>query len=191
MRPPTRPRAPSVRSSVRHMALASLAIALAACGATGPSTTTAPSAAPSPSPVTQASDPASAMPSITPVPGGQTIAPPPSIRISTTQTDWGEILDVLPDTFPIHPGAKPTDADEPASGAFVLPGTVDSAATWYEDALTQLGFAVDLASALEDGSRVLDAQGDLPECRIQMTFRPEADSAIITVLYAAGCAAAG
>jgi hypothetical protein len=35
---------------------------------------------------------------------------------------------------------------------------------------------------------VLDVLGDLPECRLQLTFRPAGGSTMITVLYAAGCA---
>ena len=45
---------------------------------------------------------------------------------------------------------------------------------------------LDLSSPLEDGTRVLDIVTDLPECRIQATFRPEEDSTMITVLFGAG-----
>jgi hypothetical protein len=34
---------------------------------------------------------------------------------------------------------------------------------------------------------MLDMQGDLPECRLRMTFRPAAESTMITVLLGAGC----
>ena len=34
---------------------------------------------------------------------------------------------------------------------------------------------------------MLDSQADLPECRVQTTFRPEGGSTMITVLFAAGC----
>ncbi|MEO5966039.1 MAG: hypothetical protein ABIR11_11290 [Candidatus Limnocylindrales bacterium] len=173
-----------------------LAVALVAgaCGATGPTTPPAASGATgaTTSPV------ATATAALTPVPGGQTIGPdttlepkPAETRIPITKTPWGEILDALPESFPIYPGASTTDVGEAVSAAFAVPVDAEMAATWYHDALTAKGYAVDVANALEDGSRVLDAQGDLPECRIQMTFRPEADSTIMTVLYAAGCAAGG
>ena len=35
---------------------------------------------------------------------------------------------------------------------------------------------------------MLDTVSDLPECRIQTTFRPAGGSTMITVLYGAGCA---
>ena len=54
------------------------------------------------------------------------------------------------------------------------------------------GYAtIDLSDPLEDGSRVLDSQADLPECQVQTTFRPEGGSTMITVLFAAGCVAIG
>ena len=47
-------------------------------------------------------------------------------------------------------------------------------ARWYRDALEAAAYAtLDLSDPLEDGSRVLDSQGDLPECQVQTTFRPE------------------
>ena len=65
-------------------------------------------------------------------------------------------------------------------------------ATWYQDALEATGAStLDLSSPLEDGSRVLDMQGDLPECRVRLTFRPEGGSTMITVLVAAGCVGGG
>jgi len=59
---------------------------------------------------------------------------------------------------------------------------------WYRDAFTASGYAVELSDPLEDGSQVLDAQADLPECRIQMTFRPEDGDTMITILVASACA---
>ena len=69
---------------------------------------------------------------------------------------------------------------------------VDTVASWYRDALEAAGYAtIDLSDPLEDGSRVLDSQTDLPECKVQTTFRPEGGSTMITVLFAAGCVAIG
>ena len=115
---------------------------------------------------------------------------PASSQATTTETDWGTILDSLPDGFPVYPDAQiagplPT----PASAAFISSASVDDIATWYRDELEGLGYStMGLSGPLEDGSRVLDSQGDLPECRIQSTFRPAGGSTMITVLYAAGCA---
>ncbi len=88
------------------------------------------------------------------------------------------------------PGARPAEGfDEPASGWWLAEAGGDEVASWYQGALAELGFTVgDLSSPLEDGSRVLDVSSDLPECRLQLTFRPVDGSTIIRVLYGAGCA---
>jgi hypothetical protein len=173
----------------------SLALVLASCGASAPSASPAPAATAGPT-----SAPATP-PEPTEVPGGQTpgaaepggSVEPPVTTIPTTQTDWGEILDALPDGFPVFPDAAVAESPaEPASGAFITSAGVDEVATWYRDALEATGKStLDLSSPLEDGSRVLDMQGDLPECRVRLTFRPEGGSTMITVLVAAGCAGGG
>ncbi len=179
---------------LRTLALAALLAGLAACGGPGPSIAPAPSSANGatttpgpiePTPVlTQAPPP-------TVVPGGPSDVPPsePSAT-STTTTDWGTILDAVPEGFPVYPGANPVEASGgPASGAWLSAAVVDDVATWYRDALEELGFTTDdLSSMLEDGSRVLDTVSDLPECRIRTTFRPAGESTMIIVLYGAGCA---
>lgn len=128
-------------------------------------------------------------PVLTPVPGGQTIAPDAPSRIPTTQTDWGTILDALPASFPIYPGAGIAEVPEgPLSGSFDAQDDASTVAGWYEGQLGDRGYAVERSEPLEDGSITLDAQADLPECRIRMVFRPEATSTIITVLVASACA---
>lgn len=182
------------------LALAGLVISmlLTGCGTTPPQATPTPAAetslatpgatptaalttAPSPTPVPMPS--ASAV-EPDPVPGGG----------SFTITEWGAILDAVPADFPVFPDARPAEAlDEPASGFWLAEAAaVDNVATWYRDALEAAGYTTqDLSSPLEDGSRVLDTVSDLPECRIQTTFRPVDGSTIIKVLYGAGCAGAG
>ena len=109
--------------------------------------------------------------------------------IPTTQTDWGEILDDLPASFPIHPDAGVAEVpDEVVSGSFEAPADVDALVAWYTDTFTERGYAIDTGTALEDGSQVMDVAADLPECRIQMTFRPADGSTIMTVLVASACA---
>lgn len=127
----------------------------------------------------------------TEVPGGASTQPvPQQTRVTTTPTDWGTILDAVPSTFPVFPGARLAEPPaEPVSASFLTVAGVDEVATWYRNELEAAGFGtLSLSDPLEDGSRVLDSQGDLPECRIQVTFRPEGESTMITVLYAAGCA---
>jgi len=178
-----------MRSHRRHLALAVLATLTLAVGACGDVTT----ATPTPAPIGSPSDSVgSEPPAPTEVPGGASSEPEPvPTAVTTTETAWGTILDAVPDSFPVFPGARVAEPPpEPVSAAYISEGAgVDTVATWYRDALEALGFAtMDLSSPLEDGSRVLDSQGDLPECRIQVTFRPAGGSTMITVLYAAGCA---
>ena len=115
---------------------------------------------------------------------------PDATPAATTQTDWGAITDALPEGFPVFPGATVAEPPaEPASGAFIATAGVDEVATWYRDALEATGQStLDLSTPLEDGSRVLDMQGDLPECRVRLTFRPAGGSTMIIVLVGAGCA---
>lgn len=160
-----------------------VAAVLAACATSTPASEPPAGSAPPVGPSTPA-------PAPTAVPGGVTPEPlPAGTRIPTTQTEWGEILDAVPPDFPVHPGAEPAEAlDAPASAAWLVPVDAD-AARWYEARLREQGWGtVELGSALEDGSQVLDAWADLPECRMQVVFRPLDGSTMITVLYAAACA---
>jgi len=190
-------------STVPVLAFA-LVLGLAACGRTASPApaTTRPAVTPTtPSAPTAAGGPthaATSAPDPTEVPGGETPGAaeptePPAVTGPTTQTDWGAITDTLPDGFPVFPDAAIADPPaEPVSGAFITTAGVDEVATWYRDALESTGkTTLDLSSPLEDGSRVLDMQGDLPECRLRLTFRPEGGSTMITVLVAAGCAGGG
>jgi hypothetical protein len=173
-----------------------LVLGVAACGgqspSASPSVTTGPGATAGPTAATTAA------PEPTAVPGGATPGPtgpvePPITTIPTTQTEWGEIVDVLPADFPIFPDAAADEPPaEPVSGAYLARAGVDEVAAWYRDALEATGKStLDLSSPLEDGSRMLDMQGDLPECRVRLTFRPAAESTMITVLLAAGCFGGG
>jgi hypothetical protein len=174
------------------MLLLVLVVGVVACGGSSPTVTTGPGATAGP---TAAS---TAAPEPTAVPGGATPGAtepvePPITTVPTTQTDWGEIVDVLPADFPIFPDAAAAEPPaEPVSGSYVARAGVDEVAAWYRDALEATGMStLDLSSPLEDGTRVLDMQGDLPECRVRLTFRPAAESTMITVLLAAGCFGGG
>jgi hypothetical protein len=186
-------RRPAVHPVVLLVLVASLA--LAACESSrepspAPSVGGAASDAPSATPVPTASD--AAEPSLTPVPGGQTIDPGPlPTRTGTVQTEWGEILVALPASFPIHPQAGSVDLPGTATASLSVPVDLEAATDWYVEALGGKGYQLDLSDPLESGTRVLDVASDVPECRIRMDFRPEADSTIMTVLYGAGCAGLG
>jgi len=182
----------------RLAALGLLLVLVAACGASAthtPSPVSSPAAVRTPAPSHAATPKPSpkATPALTPVPVDSEEPVPPPVNPGTTVTDWGTILDVVPKDFPVYPGAEPADLPEgPNSGAWSVGADVGPVATWYRDRLKSAGFTIDnLSTPLEDGSRVLDVSSDLPECKIQTTFRPADGSTMIIVLYGAGCAGAG
>ena len=176
-----------MRSAVRPFAAVAFVLVTAACTASGgpagngsvatPASPADASTAGAPTLATGASLPTAAAPT----------------AVGTSRTDWGEILDAVPDTFPVFPGATAADPPPaPASGIWISKAPVDEVATWYRDQLTAASFAsVDLGSALEDGSRVIDVTGDLPECKLQLAIRPVDGSTMITVFYGSGCAGGG
>ncbi len=184
-----------MRSVVRFATLLALALALGAC-------TGSPVATPAASPVVRAArTPAASAAARTTEPGASSPAPhstsaasaPGATPVGTTQTPWGRILDAVPAAFPVFPAATVADAppDGPVSGSWVSKASVSEVATWYHDALLAASFAkVDVGSALEDGSRVIDVQGDLPECKAQVTVKPQGGTTMISVLFGAGCAGA-
>jgi hypothetical protein len=181
MRTPARP-----RRLVAPALAATVALSLAACASAAMPTPAGSSGAGA---TASAAGSPTTQPSLTPVPGGASALPEPvPTRIGTTQTDWGEILDTLPASFPAYPATEPTEVPETVTSALSAPADAAAVATWYRDAFTTGGYAVELSDPLEDGSRVLDAQADLPECRIQMTFRPADGSTIMTILVASACA---
>lgn len=153
-----------------------LAAALAACGGAAQSPT-----APSPAGPTPAAP--------TTVPGGErSAAPPPGV----VTTDWGRAWDALPAGFPLPPGAEtasPGDpTDGPVSGAFVTHRPAAATARAMADGLAAAAFHVEpVGDPLEDGSRVIDAAGVDPACRVQVRVRPLGGLTMITVLYGAAC----
>jgi hypothetical protein len=175
-----------VQPRLPAVALAAVvALVLGGCGSTATAT---PAASAGASPAASAVPSADA-PSLTPVPGGASSLPEPvPTRIGTTQTAWGEILDDLPSTFPAYPNADAAEVTDTVTAARLAPGDAAAVAAWYRDAFTASGYDVELSDPLEDGSQLLDAQADLPECRIQMTFRPEDGDTMITILVASACA---
>lgn len=171
-----------------------LAASLAACGSETAPTPSAAAGTPAGSSAPTAA-PTELQPDPTPVPVPDTPAPteepePVPTQAGVTDTPWGAIVDEVPAEWPVFPAAEPVESDEgPASGAWLAPDDADAVAGWYRATLEERGFTTDnLSSPLEDGTRILDIVTDLPECRIQVTFRPLDGSTMITVLYGAGCA---
>jgi len=186
-----------------RMALASslllpLAALLVACGTTGSAgPTPVPTGAvgspleSSPSPtggtVTSPSPATSGSPALTPVPGGPSTSPD---RPTTTQTEWGEIVDQLPIDFPVFPGSHEATGDPtqgPISGAFSAPSDGLTVTQWYEGALEQAGFSTAVSGPFEDGSTVIDSVGATTACRVQTTIRPLSGTTLVSVRYGAGC----
>lgn len=180
-----------MRSIVRPLAAAAIVLVVAACTAAGGSTDS-PGVTTATSPASPAGSPA-ASDAPTLATDGTLPTAPAATDVGTTRTDWGEILDAVPDTFPVFPGATVADPPPaPASGIWLSKAPVDEVATWYRDQLTAASFAsVDLGDALEDGSRVIDVTGDLPECKVQLAVRPVDGSTMITVFYGSGCTGGG
>ena len=114
------------------------------------------------------------------VPGGETPGATEPDRTARrhgtpTQTDWGAILDVLPDGLPGLPGRRGRRAAGRArSGAFVAPAGVDEVATWYRDALEATGKST-LDLSLAARGRVAGCWTCRATCRSagsELTFRP-------------------
>jgi hypothetical protein len=170
-----------------------LGAAVAGCGAEGPPAEASPRATAAVTPSSPATAPSSPEPTVdlTPVPGGASATPDDRYGGGpTAETEWGTILVNLPEGFPRYPGSAGVDPmDGPATDALEVVAPVDEVAAWYQGAFDELGWShIDLGSPLEDGTQVLDLGSDLPECRVQLTFRPLGESTMIIVLYGAGCA---
>ena len=129
-------------------------------------------------------------PSLTPVPGGPS-SPPAGASLgvpSTTETEFGRIWDALPPSFPVPPGSIRTDPPGgPSSGSFAVGMTVADAAQAMATALTALGWTVDVGSALEDGTVVLDAGGLREGCAAEIRLTPLSGTVNMSVLYGADC----
>lgn len=183
----------NVRPAARLAGLLAVALVLGACAAS-PSTPVASAAASATLAPVASSAGSSAKPSAAsakPASGSAGANVPDATPVGTTQTPWGRILNAVPDAFPVFPDATVADPppDGAVSGLWVSKAPVSEVAVWYRDALRAANFAkVDLGSALEDGSRVIDVQGDLPECKAQVTVRSQGGSTMIRVLVGAGCA---
>ena len=177
--PVTAPRRWAARSLVPILAIA-LALLGAACN---PSATSSPSRS--------ATTPSTApVPTLTAVPGGPSspAGSPPASLPTTTKTDFGRIWDALPPSFPTLPGQQPADPGTgPTSGSFVLNMTAEDAARAMAAALTNLGWTADVASALEDGTVVLDAGGAREGCATEVRFTPMSGTVVMSVLYGAEC----
>ena len=147
---------------------------------------------PAPSRSTQASGSATTTPSpaasLTPIPGGS-VGDTPSPSIPTTSTtEFGEIWDALPPSFPTLPGQQPaTTAPGATSGSFAVDMDVAAAVPAVRTALEAQGWTVDVSSPLEDGTVVLTAAGSAVGCKTEVRFTPTSGTVVMSVLYGAAC----
>jgi hypothetical protein len=149
-----------------------------------------PTASSSPAPSASAAPSTATVPSLTPVPGGPSNpAVSASIELpTTTATEFGEIWDALPPSFPRLPGQEPAETGAgPASGSFAVNMSADDAARTMAAALTTLGWTADVTSALEDGTVVLEATGAREGCVAEVRFTPTSGTVVMSVLYGADC----
>jgi hypothetical protein len=192
------------RASLAPLLLPPLVILLVACGTTGSAGPTpvptgavgsplesSPSpvggATSSPGPATSSAPATPVTPSLTPVPGGPSTPPD---RPTTTQTEWGEIVDQLPIDFPVFPGSHEATGDPTQgaiSGAFSAPASGVTVTEWYQKALAQAGYSTEVSGPFEDGSTVIDSVGPTTACRVQTTIRPLSGTTLVSVRYGAGC----
>jgi len=131
-------------------------------------------------------DVADPSPALTLVPGAASPSGPPT----TTETDWGTIVDRLPAGFPRYPEAVEVDpSDGPASGAFVVGASGRDVTEWYQGALELAGYStVALSGPFEDGTTIIDSVGpESTACRVQTTITPRSGTTLVTVLYDAAC----
>lgn len=158
-----------------------LAVASAGCtAAAGPTATT---------PTRPTSSPTSAAAGTTSqtaagASAASTVQPP-----TTTRTGWGTIWDRLPLAFPTYPGAEPAEVSEgPASAVLTVSAEPGLIAAFYEMMLRGAGYDIEaLAGPMEDGSSTVDAVGQDPDCRVQVTAVPRGGLTLVTIMFAAAC----
>ena len=177
---------PNSISGPRTAALAvlvGLAVLLVwACGPVPPGT---PSASPSGSPGSSSGPSAVPTPVGSPEPSGA-----PSAEPGQTDTEWGRIWDALPAGFPQPIGSVPSEpiGRGPSSAELAVGAGPSEATAFYFEALLNAGYPiVSEQGPLEDGSRVIDATGGEPGCKVQVTVTPLSGVTHITILFAAAC----
>jgi hypothetical protein len=165
---------------VRRVAPLLLAVIVVACGST--TTPSSPSRAPGAS-----------RPALTPVPGAPSPTPPatlPPTSVPESDPALGPIWNALPPSWPTLPGQSQSEVGSDASDQLLANGEPTSLARTLSNALTKLGWTVDVGSPLEDGSIVLDASHPPDGCRTHVRFESNGgtgDPVRLLVYYGAAC----
>ena len=113
---------------------------------------------------------------------------PAASQPTRTTTDWGEIWDALPPSFPVYRGSEPVESPSgPASATLTVPAPVKAATEWWQAALEQAEYStVAVSGPLEDGSAVIDSTGG-GDCRVEVTIAPTGGTTTATILFGAAC----
>ena len=143
-------------------------------------------------PSASATRPASAAPSLTPVPGPTArVTAVSSIGQTDSGTAIGRIWDEVPASFPGLKGSSSLEvgSSTPTSGMFAVgANSVADAVAVVKAGLAADHMKVDAGSPLEDGSVVMEARGGTnPTCKIEVRFAPMSGTITMTVLYGATC----
>jgi hypothetical protein len=133
----------------------------------------------------------------TPVPPTSTPSPVASGRptpIPTTVTDWGAILDAMPQDMPRHPAAQDAPPDGPATATLTSSVDVATLVAWYDDAMPASRFEKTSSSAPDESGAVVteyDGSRRAPGCRAQVTVKPQGGETLIVILVGAACQPSG
>ena len=162
---------------IRRVAPLLVVALLVACGATVP-----------PGPSAGSSRTTAVQPTLTPVPGAPSPTPART-QPPTSNPEFGPIWDALPASWPKLPGQSQSEVGSDASDQFVVNGDPGALARRLGEALTKLGWTVDIGSPLEDGTVVVDATGSPAGCRAEAQFMPPPDGSPVRLLgyYGAAC----
>jgi hypothetical protein len=168
------------------LVLIAASLASAACSASPTPSVSAPTGTPLPSPTAVTASATEVTP--TRFPSRAPSLPSPSLP-SQTETAWGRIWDAVPDTFPLPPGATPTEPNEPVSAAFDVPAAADEVAIGMQGVLELGSYSTESMSGPdESGAYVIDSVGpDSLDCRVQSTVAPLGGLTRLTIRYGAAC----
>ncbi len=168
------------RASWGPILVAAVSVALAGCavGGASPSPTVEPTAVIA-SPVVA-----------TPAQGGSGApSDAPAATPTRTTTEWGEIWDAVPSSFPVPSDATPADLpDGPFSGTYTTSTTSAQVADTMATALRGGGYStVAVTGPMEGGAVTIEADGTAAGCRVRATVRPLGALTAIEILYGSAC----
>jgi len=123
----------------------------------------------------------------TPAGGGSNAAP--GGTPTRTTTEWGEIWDAVPPSFPLPSDAKPAELpDGPFSGSYTTSIASATVADAMATTLRGGGYGtVTVTGPMEAGAMTIDATGAEAGCRVRATVRALGALTAIEILYGSAC----